>query len=293
MTLSSMTGYGRARSAARGVNVTVEISSVNRRQFDARVELPRSLAVMEPGIMERLRERIARGAVTCFVKVDYCRTAQGRGFRVDRKLAESCLRSLRKAARELGLKDDFTARHLLALPGVAGLESEWDSAQVRPALDLALGRALDALLRMREREGRILARDLARRLRNLASIRNAIAALAPDAQAAHRNALTARIARAGVDVEAGAERIAREIALFADKSDISEELLRLQSHLKQAGGALASAGPAGKPLEFIVQELFREINTIGSKANHAKITALVIEFKAELERIREQVQNIE
>ncbi len=293
MTLASMTGYGRAGVAVGGVNVVVEISSVNRRQFDARVELPRSLAVMEHGITERIRERVARGAVACFVKADYTRAGRGHGLRVNLPLAQSSLRSLRRAARELGLKDDFSAQHLLMVPGVVELESEWNTEQVRPALDLALGRALDALVRMRRREGRVLARDIARRLATLERLHKAIAACAPGVQAGHRKALMARIAGAGVDVEANADRIAREVAIFADKSDISEELSRLQSHFKQARSALAAAGPAGKTLEFIVQELFREINTVGSKANCSKITALVIAFKSELERIREQIQNIE
>lgn len=293
MTLLSMTGYGRTHITDRGVNVVVEISSVNRKQFDARVELPRSLAVMESHILERIHERIARGAITCFIKVDYCKTGLNRGFRVNRSLAKSYLHTLRQAAAELHLADDFSARHLLTLPGVVECESEWNSDLIRPVMDRALDRALDALLLMRAREGRMLARDIARRLKTLERLHKSILALAPEVQTNYRNALMQRICNAGVDLEAHAERIAREVALFADKSDISEELVRLQSHFKQARIAMTTKGPIGKSLEFLVQELFREINTIGSKANNARITTWVIAFKAELERIREQVQNIE
>lgn len=295
MSLMSMTGRGTGAVASRLARVEAELSSVNRKQLDVNVALPRFLASFESRVQERVQHALSRGRVTGEIRVTWAESARAAGVRVDEGLARAHVAALRTAAKKLELPDDLKASALLSLPevvvferGASDLEALW------PVVEKALEEALSSLQAMRRKEGAALGRDLRARLKALAVLAGEIGARAPGVAEVYRGNLLKRIGAAlpGTDL-AGDERVLKEIALFADRSDITEELVRLDSHRSQAGDLLKTGGVAGRALDFLVQEMGREINTIGSKANDGEITRRVIAFKTELERIREQVQNIE
>jgi uncharacterized protein (TIGR00255 family) len=288
-----MTGHGRGTAASGGVRAEAEIASVNRRQLEVRLALPKTLAALEPRVHGMLQRSLSRGAVSVAVKISLL-DPEGGGMRVDTAAARGYVRALRGAARSLRLKDDLTAQALLALPDIVCRQSPAeDPERVWPPLRRALGLALRRMVAMREAEGEALARDLGRRLIRLERVRAAVAARAPRAAARQRERLRARLREAGVSAVASASDILREAVLLADRADIAEELTRLESHLAQCGALLRKGGKTGRTLDFLCQELLREINTIGAKANDAGIAHRVIAFKSELERVREQVQNVE
>lgn len=293
MGIRSMTGFGRGSARQDRLKVEIELSAVNKKQLDVVVHLPRALQTLETRIEDELSHRISRGRVTVNAAVRQAARAPRR-VRLDAPLAHAYVAALRGAARAYRLRDDLGVSALLALPDVLTVEHpEEDAEKVWPALRAALQRALAALLRMRAAEGRELQRDLARRFDLLAAHVDRIAARAPDAVRRYRETLTARLRAGGFEGGEHADRVAREIALFAERGDIAEELTRLRSHFKQARSLLRSRDAAGRALDFLAQEMFREINTVGSKSSDAAIAAEVVHFKAELERIREQVQNVE
>lgn len=291
----SMTGRGTGAAAGRLARVEVELSSVNRKQLDVDVGLPRFLSSFESRVQELVQGRLSRGRVSGEIRVTWAEAAQAAGARVDLGLARATVTALRAAAKKLGLPDDLKASALLALPGLVALEhGERDLETLWPAVRKALDAALAKLQAMRRKEGAALARDLQGRLATLRTRVGEIAERAPGVAATYRANLLKRIGEAlpGTDL-AGDERLLKEVALFADKADVAEELVRLDSHFRQADGLLKTGGVVGRTLDFLVQEMGREINTIGSKANDGEIARRVVACKAELERFREQVQNIE
>lgn len=293
MSLVSMTGFGGGSASARGLTVEVELSSVNRRQLDLVVHLPRSLAALEARVVELLRGKLARGRVSATITL--CDTRPpARRITVDHDLAAAYAESLRKAARKAGLDEHLEASLLLQLPGVVGSgQNEHDTETQWPCVSRAVRKALQDLVRMRREEGQALQQDLERRLALLRNETARIRRHAAGASGRHRKLLTQRLEEAGLPVDLKDERLLREIALFADRSDITEELTRLDSHFQQVERSFRAPGPAGRALDFLAQEMFREMNTIASKANHAPVAHAAVRFKAELERMREQVQNIE
>lgn len=294
MAIRSMTGYGTGQRSSGRVKVTVELSSVNHKQFDLRLVLPTMPAFVESSIVEQIHKRIARGFVTCRVKISSSSTRSMPEVVVDEALARAYVTRLRAMAGRLGLKDDLSLSVVSAIAGVARSRDPGDDVDtVLPLLLKSLKRALAALVAMRVGEGKVLRRDIYDRTTILRNLVDQIAVRAPAVSEKHRKALRSRILSAGIGLNSDDPRLAREVALFADRSDISEEITRLRSHMKQTVKTLAAAGPVGRTLDFLVQEMFREINTIGSKANDKDIVAEVIRFKSELERIREQVQNVE
>ena len=291
----SMTGRGTGAAAGRLARVEVELSSVNRKQLDVDVGLPRFLASFESRVQELVQGRVSRGRVSGEIRVTWAEAAQAAGARVDLGLARATVAALRAAAKKLGLPDDLKASALLALPGLVSFEhGERDLEALWPAVRKALEAALAKLQAMRRKEGAALGRDLRGRLATLRTLAGEIAERAPGVAETYRANLLKRIGEAlpGTDL-AGDERLLKEVALFADKADVTEELVRLDSHFRQAAGLLKTGGVVGRALDFLVQEMGREINTIGSKANDGEIARRVVAGKAELERFREQVQNIE
>ena len=291
----SMTGRGTGAAAGRLARVEVELSSVNRKQLDVDVGLPRFLSSFESRVQELVQGRLSRGRVSGEIRVAWAEAAQAAGARVDLGLARATVTALRAAAKKLDLPDDLKASALLSLPGLVALEhGERDLETLWPSVRKALDTALAKLQAMRKKEGAALGRDLQGRLATLRTLVGEIAARAPGVAETYRANLLKRIAAAlpGADL-AGDERLLKEVALFADKADVAEELVRLDSHFRQADGLLKTGGVVGRTLDFLVQEMGREINTIGSKANDAGIARRVVACKAELERFREQVQNIE
>lgn len=294
MPLHSMTGYGRAVAEGRMAKVTVELTSVNRRQLDMQVVLPRPLAGLEPLIRRCVQAHLARGSVTVNVTVE----AKGRGERrasVDESLAAAFVRRLRLVARQMGLRDDLTAASLASFPGVLeGGGGFMEPLQVWPTVRRGLNGALRALQRMRAAEGRALARDLGRRLQRLRCLTAQLRRRAPHVLRRFRYRLEQRLTEENLLKRgAASEALAREIVLFAERSNVDEELARLESHLDQFQRGLRRREPVGRRLDFLCQELQREIHTVGAKANDAGMVSLVLRFKMELECLREQVQNVE
>jgi uncharacterized protein (TIGR00255 family) len=293
MALKSMTGFGEGMASAEGIRVVVELSSVNRKQLDIHVSLPRNLVTLDAQVQQLIRSEFTRGRVSGIVRVDATEGFAG-SVKVDEKLAAQYVEGIRKTARKLKLADDLGAESIARLPGVVNVDQDnLDADHVTMVLETAMTAALRGLAKMRAAEGKVLATDLRERLDLLENAAKAVGKLAAGVVSSHREKLFLRLKEAGLDDLAGDERVVKEIALFADRCDISEELVRLKSHLAQARGLLRSSEPAGRTLDFLCQELFREINTVGSKANEVEITRHVVAFKTELERIREQVQNIE
>ncbi|VGO17110.1 hypothetical protein PDESU_05705 [Pontiella desulfatans] len=293
MALKSMTGFGEGQASASGIRVTVEVSSVNRKQLDINVNLPRNLVTLDAQVQKLVRAEFSRGRVSGIVRVEAADGSTG-AVKIDAKLASQYVEGIRKTASKLKLSDDLGAETIARLPGVVSVEQEnLDADHASAVLDLAMAQALKGLAKMRATEGKALEKDLRDRLAMLEEMKKAIGKLSPTVVAAYREKLFQRLEEAGLEEIASDERIVKEIALFADRCDISEELTRLKSHLAQARKLLRSTEPVGRTLDFLCQELFREINTVGSKANEVEITRLVVNFKTELERIREQVQNIE
>jgi uncharacterized protein (TIGR00255 family) len=288
-----MTGYGRAEVDHNGAKFSVEVNSVNRKQSDIVINLPRDLAALEPRIRQTINESISRGRTN--VLVTYQNGAGStRKLALDSGLARSYHDAMRALQKELEAPGEITIGTILQAPGVMRIPEEMLNADdVWPAVDRALRAALAELIKMRQREGKHLAKDLIHRLKAVRKRLKEIRALHPDVVKKYRATLLERIQKAGVPIESDDERLLKEISFFADRSDISEELTRLESHLAQFAHHLRRNEPVGRTLEFITQEIFRELNTLGAKANDAFISQNVVACKAELEKIREQIQNLE
>ena len=288
-----MTGFGAGRGEAGGEAVSVELRAVNGKFCEVKPRLPRELAALEPELVKSIKGRVARGVIDAFVRRDGTSGKLGTP-RADLALASAYAKVLREMKDSLGLSGEPSVQDVAAMEGVISLgESAPDPQAAANALQQALAAALEALDGMRRREGEALARDLAARLDTIESGAREVSRLAPLQVEAARERLGARIAELTRGMPLDPARLAQEVALFADRTDVAEELTRLSSHLEQARGLVRSDVPAGRKLEFLVQELNREINTIGSKSQHAGIASAVVDLKAELERVREQVQNVE
>lgn len=294
MSLNSMTGFGQGHVRRNGLRVDVEISSVNRKQLDISVNMPRPLQSLEPWIQEQVSHHISRGRVSLQVGVQSAGDGGAAGVRINQVLARRLAKELRKAAADLGVRGEIALADLIRIPGVLIVEDAGaDPERARPLVEEALARALKAFAAMRRREGLALVRDLAARLDLLEKFARQIGALAPTLPRRYRTHLRERIRQLAGDLPVSDERLEKEVVIFADRCDIAEELTRLGSHFQQARGMLKQKEPAGRALDFLAQEMFREINTIGAKASDAAVAAVVVGFKTELERLREQVQNIE
>ena len=288
-----MTGYGRGEVDHGGAKFSVELNSVNRKQSDIVVNLPRDLTELEPRIRQTINETISRGRTNVLV----CLLNGFNGTRklaLDTELARSYHEAMRALQKELSAPGEITIGTILQAPGVMRAPEEAIKAEEAwLPVEAALRAALVELVKMREREGKHLAKDLIHRLKAMRKTLKEIRALHPDVVKKHRAALLDRIQKAGLPIAIDDERLVKEVSFFADRSDISEELTRLDSHLAQFAHHLRKNEPVGRTLEFITQEIFREVNTLGSKANDAAISQRVVECKAELEKIREQIQNLE
>jgi len=305
MALKSMTGFGAGSARADGVCISVELSSVNRKQLEVALRLPPQLSGFEPQVQKLAQQFLSRGRVSGTVTLDL--PAGETAVTVDQKRAEAVVAKLRRSAKKLKLEDDLSASMLLKIPGLLDFQTLEKNMQAGSSgfqcLEKALRAALKKLVAMRAKEGRELADDLKTRLAALDAMLAEIITLAPDVVSKRRKkmfqGLESAFAEASADKKlwlenlSSDERVLKEIALFGEKSDIAEEITRLTSHIKQFRARLRSADPVGRELDFLVQEFLREINTIGSKANDLQITQQVVAFKTELERIREQIQNVE
>ena len=291
--MRSMTGYGRAETDHAGTKFSVELNSVNRKQSDIVINLPSDLAELEPRIRQTINENISRGRTNATITLH----SGGNGARnlaLNTELARSYHEAMRALQKQLNAPGEITISTILQAPGVMRFPEEAVNAEdAWPVIERVLRAALADLIKMREREGKHLAKDLIHRLKAIRKKLKEVRALHPDVVKRYRATLLDRIQKAGLPIANDDERVLKEISFFADRADVSEELTRLESHLAQFAHHLRSKEPVGRTLEFITQEIFRELNTLGAKANDAAISQRVIACKAELEKIREQAQNLE
>ncbi|HLH57480.1 MAG TPA: YicC/YloC family endoribonuclease [Verrucomicrobiae bacterium] len=293
--MKSMTGYGRGECAQNGFKVTVELSSVNRKQTEISVALPREMELLEAQIRDLINQHISRGRLTVRVSLHAGASRLSARMHLNVPLAKAYARELTRLSHQLKLPGPVTLDQLARAPGVFQTDEEIvEEANFWPAVQKALKRALGMLVKMRAREGTHLARDLAERVALMRKAAARVQKQAPRVARRYREQLLGRIKEAGLEAPAADdERLLKEVVYFADRSDISEELTRLQSHFQQFQDCVKSAEPVGRTLDFLAQEMNREINTIGSKANDSVISREVVILKAELEKFREQAQNVE
>ncbi|WP_048817799.1 YicC/YloC family endoribonuclease [Desulforamulus hydrothermalis] len=292
--IKSMTGYGRGESCAAGRKFIVELKSVNNRFCEVILRQPKTLSQIEDKIKKRIQERVARGRVDGYISIEETGETTPE-VKVDKALAVAYHKAMEELRGCLGISEAISIKDIIALPNVITLEQPAENVdEWLAAIEQATDQALDGLLAMRQTEGERLTADI---LQRAAAIKRLmvedVAARAPLVVQEYRDKLSQRLAEwltGGVIDEA---RLAAEVAIFAERADIAEEIVRLQSHLQQLEQILTEGGPVGRKLDFLVQEMNREINTIGSKANDLVITNAVVNAKSELEKIREQVQNIE
>ena len=293
--MRSMTGYGRRTVSRDGREITVEIKTVNHRFLDLSCRLPRALSFAEDAVRKQISQTLRRGHAD--VNVNYLNLRQdAREARLDEGLAAQyaeALKKLRMAAHKGDTLRDEDVAWIAAQPDVIQVTvCEEDQEAVLSLLRDTLDAALSDVLAMRQKEGDALKADLSLHLDETARLRNEIAFLAPKVPLIYRDKLQSRIKELGVK-DLDEQRLAQEVALMADRCAIDEELSRLESHIGQMRGALEAEGETGRRLDFLTQELNREVNTIGSKASDAEITKLVVTAKTEIEKLREQVQNVE
>jgi len=290
-----MTGYGRGGCSKNGFKVTVELSSVNRKQTEISVTLPRQMELLEAQIRDVINRHIARGRLSVRVSLHAGADKAAARMHLNVRLAKAYARELGRLSRQLNLPGPVTLDHLARAPGVFQTDEELAvEADFWPAVEKALTMALKQMVKMREREGENLAADLAVRVAIMRKAASRVARFAPKVARRYREQLVERIRSAGLEAPGVEdERLLKEVVYFADRTDISEELTRLQSHFQQFEDGRKSKEPVGRMLDFLAQEMNREINTIGSKANDSLISREVVTLKAELERFREQAQNVE
>ena len=291
-----MTGYGSGRGTAEdGTRCSVEIQSVNRKQSELMINLPRDLGSLEPRVREAVNARVARGRLVINVHHQARVAVEGQQApALDVVAARAYYLAMLALQRELGARGEVSIETILRAPGVMRLTEEAaDPAQIWPQVDDALRQALDELVAMRAREGKHLADDLRLRLTEIRARLDDIRQRQPEAAGHYRQTLHERLRRAGLDLPVDDERLAKEIVLFADRCDITEEVTRLESHLDQFSALLDKDEPVGRTMDFLAQEMARELNTIGAKANDLATSQAALVCKTELDKIREQVQNIE
>ncbi|MEO6263046.1 MAG: YicC/YloC family endoribonuclease [Chthoniobacterales bacterium] len=286
-----MTGFGRGEHKAGKVRYLVECTSVNRKQADIAVMLPRELATLETLVRETMAETVSRGRINVMISYEAAKTSASV---VDEEAAERAYASMLRLKKRLKLTGDITLDTVLKAPGVISSSATTLSAKeawvgILPALKTAIAQ----LKQMRAREGDHLKREIEKRMRKIQRFAKQMEERAPHVTARYREALHKRLEESGLVIPLKDDRLMKEIAIFAERSDISEELCRIESHLKQVADKLSSTEAVGKSLEFITQEVFRELNTIGAKANDTETSRIAVEAKSELEKIREQLSNIE
>lgn len=291
--IKSMTGFGRGEHEEYGRNFTVEIKTVNHRYSDITVKLPRQLIYLEDNIRKYILKFISRGKVDVFI-------TQGKfseddvHVSIDETLTASYIKALYVLRDKFKLEDDITVSMVSRFPDILNVvKSEEDSELILKTLNAATLSALGKLMVMREAEGLKLSVDITQRVNYIKSIVKIIEDRSPVVAQEYKIKLNDRIKEIAGDINIDDTRIAAEVAIFADKSSITEEIVRLYSHFEQLLSILIENDPVGRKLDFLVQEMNREINTIGSKASDIIITRNVVEVKSEIEKIREQVQNIE
>jgi len=287
-----MTGYGRGQVPCGENRVSVEIQTVNKRQSEILINLPSEFAALESDLRTKVDKQLHRGRISVTVAV----TGSATGIKpaINETLAQTYLDQFRRLQTTLSIPGDITIETILRSPGVVSVaEKSAFTPESRGAVENALDIALVQLLQMRAKEGANLHKDLTRRIRSIRQAMTKIKKLQARVSKRYRELLLERIRKAGIDLKFDDDRLVKEVAFFAERSDFSEELTRLESHLDQFTETADKNEAIGRTLEFITQEIGRELNTLTSKANDAEISQMIVHCKAELEKVREQIQNVE
>lgn len=291
--IRSMTGFGRGSIELNGRNFTVEIKSVNHRYCDLNIKMPKSLMSLEDKIRKTIQEKVNRGKIDVFI-IQNNYEKQGVKAVLDEKLADSYVECLTKIKDRYGIKESLSTALIAKFPDVITLRQEdEDVEEIWNILLESLGEAIDSLVDMREREGVKLEKNILSKCDYIKDLLDKIEEKSPLVVKVHKEKLTERLEELLGDYQIDESRVVMEVALFADKSCIDEEIVRLNSHLVQLKETFTLSEPVGRKLDFIVQEMNREVNTIASKANNLEITNFALNIKNEIEKIREQIQNIE
>jgi uncharacterized protein (TIGR00255 family) len=292
--MKSMTGFGRAEAADGKWRCAVELSSVNRKQSDIDIRLPREWSALEPDVRKLVSGAISRGRLQVQITLD-AGGESGASLKVDTGLARQYVAALKKLDAEFFGGRGLSVDSLLRAPGIFTLTENENrpAGHVGPLVERTVNKALGAWDKARAREGAHLRKDIETRMKVVRDVLKGIQREAPRVPEMQREAMHKRLEDAGLPLPLDDERLVREIAVFADRADISEEIARLAGHLEEFARLLKSAEPSGRSMDFLTQEMHRELNTMGSKSGHAGIAHLVVAGKTEVERIREQVQNVE
>lgn len=291
--IQSMTGFGRCETMTAGRRIVAEIKSVNHRYSEIQIKMPKRYNALEEKLKQRLAASLNRGKVDVYIKTENEEDA-GQEIRVDKGLALKYHGTIRDMAESIGVPMDLGAAALIALPGVLTVdEADEEADEVWKLLVEPVDIALSHVLEMRKAEGSRLAEDFTKRIDYLEELRHSLIQYSPGVADSYRQRLTARIEELLGKQPVDESRLAQEVAMFAEKAAVDEELVRLDSHFAQFKELLSEDQPVGRKLDFLCQEINREINTVGSKANDLSMTKVVVEMKSELEKLREQVQNIQ
>lgn len=289
----SMTGYGRGTASDGNMTVTVELKSVNHRFFECSIKAPRQFSFFEDKLKSYLQSRIARGKVDVFVSFERGAVST-ETVTVNEALAESVVNAMRSIAEKYNVSDDVSATAVAAVSGVLTVTSgQLDEEATGSIILSAASDAVDAFIAARETEGARLAADVISKSENILQFVEIVEKRSPETVVLYRERLENRIKELLQSASVDEQRVLTETALFADKIAVDEETVRLRSHIAHLNEMFKAAGPIGKKLDFIVQEMNRETNTIGSKCQDIDISRVVVDMKSEIEKIREQIQNIE
>ncbi len=291
--IRSMTGYGRGEVQGQGRNLKLEIKSVNHRYSDINLKLPRTYLFLEEYIKGMITQVTARGKIDLFLTVEY-EEGEDKQVAVDKGLAMQYINAIKEVGELCGAENNLSAYQIARFPDVLTLKKAPEDEEILKAeVTEALKLALDEFVAMREREGVRIAETLKSQAAYILEIVGTIEKTMPKTVENYRNRLTEKVTELLGSASVDETRILTETAIFADKICTDEETVRLRSHIKEFGEIISSDGPCGRKLDFLMQEMNREINTIGSKCNNIDISKLVVEVKSELEKLREQIQNIE
>ena len=290
--IKSMTGFGLGRFENNGREYTVEIKAINHRYNDISIKMPRYLNSLEDKVRSYISQNISRGKLDVFISLVNM-SNEGRNIKVDRGLAEIYIREMKALINEYGIGDDITATSLMRMPDMVIIDNEVEEDLYLKELMVAIEMAVNNLKTAREQEGKRLADDIKARLEKVSKYVLEVEQRSSSLLEEYKAKLINRVNELNANDIIDENRLGQEIVLFADKSSICEEVTRLKSHIKSLENMLNAGGPIGKKLDFLLQEMNRETNTIGSKANCLDITNAVVEMKNEIENIREQIQNIE
>lgn len=290
--IKSMTGFGRGKYENEGRSYTVEIKSVNHKYSDINVRLPRFLNSVEDKIRKTISNNISRGKIDVFITFENY-SSKGTTIRINRELAKEYIKELKELASETDLKFDLNVIDVSKFPEILKIEDDQDEELIENELMIAVNDALDKFVNMREIEGEKLIQDIEKRIYLIQDKVNEITKYSGTLVEEYMKKLQVRVKELMDNQTVDENRLMQEIVIFSDKSSIEEELTRLKSHISQFLELIKQSSPIGKKIDFLIQEINRETNTIGSKANSLEITNLVIEVKTEVENIREQIQNIE